>query len=44
MQWDTVELTSRIKEKMQMKEEDIASRKIETYFRFLEERKKKKRA
>jgi len=42
MQWDVVELISRIKEKMQMKEEDIASRRIETYNRFLQERKKKK--
>ena len=42
MQWDAEELQNRISEKMQMKAEDIASRKIETYNRFLADRKKKK--
>lgn len=42
LQWDVEELTKRIEEKKQMKEEDILSRKIETFNRYLADRKKKK--
>lgn len=43
MQWDCHQLFQRIIEKQLMREEDILSRRIETYNRIIAEKKKQKK-